>query len=77
MRIYIFKSEAMTELRAFTGDHSGSQLPGQFAPWTATGVVSAQAHLPFRLSRAHVEKAIRDRGFQLWRSKPKKEGEAN
>jgi hypothetical protein len=77
MRIYIYKSEAKTELRAFTGDDSGSRLPSQFAPWTATGVVAADRELPFRLSREQVEKAINDCGFQLWRSKPKKEGDAN
>lgn len=77
MRIYVFKSEAMAELQAFAGDDSGSQLPDQFAPWTATGVVPAQGDLPYRLSRSHVEKAISDQGFQLWRSKPKKDGSTN
>lgn len=79
MRIYVFKSEAMVDLRAFTGDVAGSQLPPQFAPWTATGVISAERELPFRLSRDLAEKAIEDRGFQLWRSKSKKtkDGGAN
>jgi hypothetical protein len=35
MRIFIFKSEAKPDLRAFGGDLAGSQLPTQFKPWRA------------------------------------------
>ena len=35
MRIFIFKSEARPDLRAFGGDLAGSQLPRQFKPWRA------------------------------------------
>ena len=41
MRIYIFKSEAKNELRAFAGDPAGSKLPQKHGPWTATGVIRA------------------------------------
>ena len=39
MRIYIFKSDAKRELRAFAGDIAGSKLPGQFRPWHLVGAV--------------------------------------
>jgi hypothetical protein len=39
MRIFIFKSEAKPDLRAFGGDLAGSQLPSQFKPWRAVGAV--------------------------------------
>ena len=37
MRLYIFKSDANTELRAFAADPAGSKLPGNFAPGTQSG----------------------------------------
>ena len=40
MRIYIFKSDANKELRAFSDDPSGTKLPGQFRPWHAFGVIA-------------------------------------
>ncbi|HET7113685.1 MAG TPA: hypothetical protein VFI57_08580 [Pyrinomonadaceae bacterium] len=69
MRLYIFKSETTKDLRAFAGDAGGSRLPGQHAPWTATGVVKAEAAPPNNLSRQTIEKAIDSQGFQLWRLK--------
>jgi hypothetical protein len=69
MRFYIFKSEVTKDLRAFAGDVSGSKLPGQHAPWTATGVVAAEARPPHNLSRETIEEAIENEGFQLWRLK--------
>ncbi len=73
MRIYIFKSDANKELRAFSDDPSGTKLPGQFRPWHAFGVIAAGKNPPHRLPREDIEKAIGDRGFQLWRMKPKLE----
>lgn len=35
MRLYIFKSDAKSELRAFAADLTGSKLPDQFRPWHA------------------------------------------
>jgi len=69
MRFYIFKSEATKDLRAFAGDISGAKLPEQHAPWTATGVVAAEARPPHNLSRETIEEAIGNDGFQLWRLK--------
>jgi hypothetical protein len=69
MRLYIFKSETTKDLRAFAGDAGGSRLPGHHAPWTATGVVKAEAAPPNKLSRETIEEAIDSHGFQLWRLK--------
>jgi hypothetical protein len=71
MRLYIFKSDAKRELRAFAGDVAGSKLPGQFGPWEAIGVVSSDRDPPHNLPRDEIERAIADCGFQLWRLKPK------
>ena len=69
MRIYMFKSEAQTDLRAFAGDLAGSKLPAQFAPWHITGVIGPGNEPPYRLPRGDIEKAIEGRGFQLWRKR--------
>jgi hypothetical protein len=71
MRIYIFKSEVNRGLRAFAGDIAGRQLPEQFRPWHAVGVVGDEDEPPHKLSRPEIEKAIDAHGFQLWRMKPK------
>jgi hypothetical protein len=39
MRLYIFRSDAKRELRAFAADVTGSKLPDQFRPWHAIGIV--------------------------------------
>ena len=69
MRIYIFKSEARNELHAFAGDATGSKLPQQHGPWTATGVIRADKVPPHNFSRDAIEEAIEAEGFQLWRLK--------
>jgi hypothetical protein len=69
MQLYIFKSDANTELRAFTGDVLGSKLPDQFSPWQQIGVVGSDKSPPHNLSRETIETAIESRGFQLWRLK--------
>lgn len=40
MRIFIFKSELKPDLRAFSNDLAGSQLPKQFRPWHAIGAIA-------------------------------------
>ena len=35
MHIFMFKSQARSDLRAFAGDSSGSKLPAQHGPWQA------------------------------------------
>jgi hypothetical protein len=69
MRIVIFKSQPHPNLRAFTADEAGRDLPKQFAPWHAVGVVPAETALPHNLDRAVAEKAINSVGYQLWRMK--------
>jgi hypothetical protein len=71
MRIYIFKSDANNELRAFSDDPSGVKLPDRFRPWHAFGAIGADNDPPHRFSRHEIEQSIRDNGFQLWRMKPK------
>ena len=71
MRIFIFKSEARPDLRAFGGDLVGSQLPKQFSPWRAIGAIAPEADPPHDLSRDAIETAIKNQGFQLWRMSKK------
>jgi hypothetical protein len=71
MRIYIFKSDANKELRAFAGDSAGSKLPAHFRPWHAVGVITPERAPPHNFARPAIEKAINEQGFQLWRMKPK------
>jgi hypothetical protein len=71
MRLFMFKSEPNNELRAFAADPSGQQLPSQFAPWHAVGVVRADKEPPHNLSRSSIEKSIASQGFQLYRNKKK------
>src|SRR6516165_12080367 len=71
MRIFMFKSEAKSELRAFAGDSAGSKLPRQHGPWHATGVIRPDKDPPYNLPRPAIEKAIKADGFQLWRLKSK------
>jgi hypothetical protein len=67
MRLFIFKSEAKPELRAFGGDLAGTRLPHQFKPWHVIGAVAPDRDPPHNLARAVIETAIKDHGFQLWR----------
>ena len=65
MRIFVFKSEARTDLRAFGGDLAGLQLPDKFKPWRVVGAIAPNQEFPYKISRADVERAIREQGFQL------------
>jgi hypothetical protein len=69
LRIFIFKSEASRGLQAFAGDPAGSKLPRKHGPWHATGVIRDDKAPPHSFSRAAIEKAIDETGFQLWRMK--------
>jgi hypothetical protein len=57
MRIYIFKSEAKTDLQAFAGDVAGSRLPENHGPWTVTGIIGPDSPPPHKISREALEKA--------------------
>ena len=76
MQIYMFTSESSPNLHAFGGDPSGSKLPDGHGPWGAAGSLRSDQHPPHRLSRAKIEEAIKLKGFQLWRMKPKPEQES-
>jgi len=69
MRIFIFKSDTSTELRAFSDDQNGEKLPAQFRPWHAIGVVRPDSIPPHNLNRDVIEASIAKDGFQLWRVK--------
>lgn len=69
MRIYLFKSGANSDLRAFSDDRSGTKLPARYGPWQAFGNIGASGDPPHGFARDKVERAIRDTGFQLWRMK--------
>jgi hypothetical protein len=68
MRLFMFKADAYG-LNAFAGDAEGSQLPAQFAPWVADGMVEEGRQLPHSISRYAIESAVKLEGFQLWRVK--------
>lgn len=72
MNIFIFKSETSRDLRAFSSDQGGLNLPAQFRPWHAVGVVKPNSPPPNNLSRDVIEKSIADSGFQLWKLKAEK-----
>lgn len=71
MRIFIFKSQVNSLLRAFTGEPGGDKLPSQFGPWHAIGVIRADKDPPFNVERAVIEKAIAGAGYQLFKMKAK------
>ena len=58
MRIFVFKSEAKPELRAFGGDLAGIKLPAQFKPWRAVGTIAPNQDLPYKIARDDIERAI-------------------
>ena len=72
MNIFIFKSEANRELRAFSDDQGGHKLPKQFRPWHAVGVIKPDGAPPNNLSRDVIEKSIAASGFQLYKMKADK-----
>ena len=71
MRIFIFKSQANSTLRAFAGEAGGQKLPSQFGPWHAIGVIRADKEPPFNVKRDVIEQAIAGPGSQLFKVKPK------
>ena len=50
MRIFIFKSAAKGELRAFAGEAGGQKLPSNLGPWHAIGVIREDKAPPFNVS---------------------------
>jgi hypothetical protein len=77
VRLFMFKSEGKSELRAFAADPSGQQLPSRHGPWHAVGVVREDKDPPHNLSREIIEQSIAEQGFQLYRTKAKKAAAAS
>jgi hypothetical protein len=71
MRIFIFKSQVNSALRAFAGEAGGQKLPSQFGPWHAIGVIRDDKDPPFNVKRDVIEQAIAGPGYQLFKVKPK------
>lgn len=72
MRMFIFKAEGSRGLHAFAVDPGGRQLPDQFGPWHAVGVVREDKDPPYNLDRHAIAQSIANQGFALFRKKPKK-----
>jgi hypothetical protein len=70
MKLFMFASER-TGLNAFTDQSSGGRLPEKHGPWTGTGVIRDDQAPPHGLDRSAIERAIAERGFQLWRRRAK------
>ncbi len=68
MRIFIFKSEARTDLRAFGGDLAGLQLPDKFKPWRVVGAIAPNQEFPYKYRGLTLKRRL---GFQLFRLKEK------
>ena len=69
MRLFMFKSEGQSGLRAFASDPGGQQLPSRHGPWTAVGVVREDKAPPHNIRREVIEQSIAGQGFQLYRMK--------
>jgi hypothetical protein len=70
MRIFMFKSRAKPDLRAFAGEPGGLKLPEKYGPWDPIGVVRPDASPPHGFSRRAIEAAIERDSFQLWVMQP-------
>jgi hypothetical protein len=70
MRIFMFKSRAKADLRAFSGEPAGLNLPEKYGPWDPIGVVRPDASPPHGFSRKTIEAAIARDSFQLWVMQP-------
>jgi hypothetical protein len=67
MKLFTFTSQTKPNLFAFTADSKGGSLPDKFGPWTATGVVREDQHLPGKFPRLDIERGVTKVGYQLWR----------
>lgn len=67
--IFRFASGAPNSLFAFAGDRMGSSLPARHGPWKSEGNIGPREAIPHQLDRKHIEDAIDEHGYQLWRMK--------
>ena len=68
MRLYMFTSQAKSDLHAFAADERGTRLPPKYAPWGLTGTLGTRASPPHNFARRDIERAVESDGFQLWRT---------
>ena len=71
MRVFEFRSQTRQSLGAFAGDADGSLLPEKFGPWRLIWTAPRNAALPYEVARPAVQRAIAERGYQLYRLKVK------
>jgi len=73
MRLYMFTSQAKSDLHAFAADERGTKLPPKYAPWGLTGTLGTRAAPPHNFARRDIERSVETEGLQLWRTHPKEQ----
>src|SRR5690349_16083508 len=63
---YVFQSGSAPDLRAFTEDASGDNLPSDEGPWILAQRIGPDDHWAVNISRAAVAAGIVENGFYLW-----------
>jgi hypothetical protein len=69
MVIFTFASDSPNRLFAFAGDRAGASLPEQHGPWKSVGEIGPDEEIQHGLDRQHIEQAIHEHGYQMWRMK--------
>ena len=69
MRIFVFKSEANPNLRAFGGDLAGIKLPSQFKPWRAVGTIAPNQKLRTKSCENTLKRRLTNAAFSFFASK--------
>lgn len=69
MMIYTFAPEPPARLFAYAGDRTGASLPERHGPWKSVGQIGPSEKMRHGLDRAHIEQAIFEHGYQMWRLK--------
>jgi hypothetical protein len=63
---YVFRAGDTPDLRGFTDEPAGEQLPAEHGPWTLVQQVSPDEEWTIDISRAVVAAGILENGFYLW-----------
>jgi hypothetical protein len=63
---YVFQSANAPELRGFTDQADGANLPAEEGPWALVQQVQPDEEWPFPVSRAVVATGVLENGFYLW-----------
>jgi hypothetical protein len=67
MQVYIFISEVDPNLRAFTSDETGGNLPAEHAPWRAA---NGGKSMIFGSDRDPIAIEVRAEGYYLVKARP-------